>query len=227
MIERFEEVIGYVFRNKKLISEALTHSSYANENKNKTMQFNERMEFLGDSVLSLVISEYIFKKLPNLPEGELTKIRARIVCETSLADVAGEIELGKYIMLGRGEELTGGRNRSSILADGFEAVLASIFLDSNFDTVKKFILRIMNDKIEEGVSGEILIDYKTKLQEIVQAKTKNKLSYAIYNEEGPDHNKTFFIEVFLKEEVLGRGKGNNKKEAEQQAAKEAIKKGNF
>jgi ribonuclease-3 len=141
VIERFEEVIGYVFRNKKLISEALTHSSYANENKNKTMQFNERMEFLGDSVLSLVISEYIFKKLPNLPEGELTKIRARIVCETSLADVAGEIELGKYIMLGRGEELTGGRNRSSILADGFEAVLASIFLDSNFELKKALVVK--------------------------------------------------------------------------------------
>ncbi len=227
MIESFEKVIGYVFKNKKLIEEALTHSSYANENKNRNMQFNERMEFLGDSVLSLVISEYIFLKLPTLPEGELTKIRAKVVCETSLADVAQSIELGKHIMLGRGEELTGGRNRLSILADGFEAVLASIFLDSNFEVAKEFILRIMEDKIEEGVNGEILIDYKTKLQEKVQAKTKSKLSYLIYNEEGPDHNKTFFVEVRLKDVVLGRGTGSNKKEAEQKAAKEAIKKEEF
>ncbi|MDM8534740.1 ribonuclease III [Clostridiaceae bacterium HSG29] len=227
MIESFEKVIGYVFNNKELITEALTHSSYANENKSKGVQFNERMEFLGDSVLSLVVSEYIFTKLQKLPEGELTKIRARIVCETSLAMVANEIELGNHIRLGRGEELTGGRKRSSILADGFEAVLAAIYLDSNFEIAKKFILRIMKDKIEEGVNGEILIDYKTRLQEIVQSKTKNKLSYNIYNEEGPDHNKTFFVEVKLKELVLGKGKGSNKKEAEQKAAKEAIKEAKF
>jgi len=227
VIESFEKVIGYVFNNKKLITEALTHSSYANENKSKGVQFNERMEFLGDSVLSLVVSEYIFKRLQKLPEGELTKIRARIVCETSLAAVANEIELGNHIRLGRGEELTGGRKRSSILADGFEAVLAAIFLDSDFETIKEFILRIMKDKIDEGVNGEILIDYKTKLQEIVQSKTKNKLSYDIYNEEGPDHNKTFFVEVKLKDLVLGKGKGSNKKEAEQKAAKEAIKEAKF
>lgn len=227
MIKKFEKSISYEFDNKDIIREALTHSSYANENKEDDVKFNERLEFLGDSVLSIVVSEYIFKELPDLPEGELTKIRARIVCEASLAEVARKIELGKYIKLGRGEELTGGRKRSSILADGFEAILASLYLDSGFEKTKIFILEIMKEKIDEAINGEILLDYKTKLQEKVQAKTKDKLSYHIYDENGPDHNKTFFVQVKLNDVVLGKGQGSNKKEAEQAAAKEAIKEGRF
>ena len=222
MIETFEEIIGYKFSNKKILNEALTHSSYANENKEEALQFNERLEFLGDSVLSIVVSEYIFLKLPDLPEGELTKIRARIVCEASLSEAAREIRLGSFIKLGRGEVLTGGRERPSILADGFEAVLAAIYLDGSFARAKKFILKIMENKIDHAISGDLLLDYKTKLQERIQAKTRKKLSYHIYKEKGPDHNKTFYVEVRLDKKVLGKGKGSNKKEAEQAAAKIAM-----
>lgn len=225
MIGNFEESIGYHFKDRKILLEALTHSSFANENKDQQLQFNERLEFLGDSVLSIVISEYIFINLPHLPEGELTKIRARIVCEASLSETARQIELGNYIRLGRGEEMTGGRKRSSILADGFEALIAAIYLDGSFAIVKAFILELMADKIENAINGEILLDYKTKLQEQIQAKTRKKLSYHIYDEKGPDHNKTFYVEVRLDNKILGKGIGSNKKEAEQEAAKTAIKKG--
>src|SRR6056297_562897 len=227
LIETFEKIIRYKFRNKKILKEALTHSSFANENKEKELQFNERLEFLGDSVLSIVVSEYIFLKLPDLPEGELTKIRARIVCEASLSEAAKSIKLGDFIMLGRGEELTGGRERPSILADGFEAVLAAIYLDGSFSRVKKFILDIMGDKINNAINGDLLLDYKTKLQEKIQAKTRKKLSYHIYKEKGPDHNKTFYVEVRLDKKILGKGKGSNKKEAEQAAAKVAMAKGKY
>jgi len=227
VIETFEKIIGYKFKNKRILKEALTHSSYANENKEEELQFNERLEFLGDSVLSIVISEYIFLKLPDLPEGELTKIRARIVCEAALSKTAKKIQLGEFLKLGRGEELTGGRTRPSILADGFEAVLAAIYLDGSFSRIKKFILDLMEDKINNAINGEMLLDYKTKLQERIQAKTRKKLSYHIYKEKGPDHNKTFFVEVRLDKKILGKGKGSNKKEAEQAAAKIAMEKEKF
>ncbi|MGM0380096.1 MAG: ribonuclease III, partial [Bacillota bacterium] len=173
-------------------------------------------------VLSLVISNYLFKKFPDIPEGQLTKLRAKIVCEPSLADVAKSIELGESLKLGHGEEITGGRSRTSILADGFEAVLAAIYLDNDFKTVEKFILDIMETKINQAVSGDLLLDYKTRLQEIIQSQTTKNLNYQLYDEKGPDHNKTFYVHVMLEDKILGSGEGSNKKEAEQQAAKEAI-----
>lgn len=222
MIKNFEKNINYYFNNKEIIKEALTHSSYANETQDNNVKFNERLEFLGDSVLSLVISNYLFKKFPDIPEGQLTKLRAKIVCEPSLADVARSIQLGDSLKLGRGEEITGGRTRTSILADGFEAVLAAIYIDNDFVTVEKFILDIMESKINQAVSGDLLLDYKTRLQEIIQSQTTKNLNYQLYDEKGPDHNKTFYVHVMLEDKILGSGKGSNKKEAEQQAAKEAI-----
>jgi len=226
-LKELENKLNIKFGNQNLLRRALTHKSFANENSDLNIKDNERLEFLGDSVLSIVVSEYIFLKLPDLPEGELTKIRARIVCEASLSEAAKSIKLGDFIMLGRGEELTGGRERPSILADGFEAVLAAIYLDGSFSRVKKFILDIMGDKINNAINGDLLLDYKTKLQEKIQAKTRKKLSYHIYKEKGPDHNKTFYVEVRLDKKILGKGKGSNKKEAEQAAAKVAMAKGKY
>jgi ribonuclease-3 len=223
----FEEVIKYEFEDKNLLLEALTHSSYANENPEEEINFNERLEFLGDSVLGIIISDFLFKNYPNLPEGKLTKIRAKIVCEASLAEASREIELGEFLRLGNGEELTGGRNRPSILADGFEALLAAIYLDSDLEAVERFIFRTMNHIIENSIKGKILLDYKTHLQEVVQANTCEKLDYEIYEEKGPDHNKTFYVAAKLNERILGRGRGNSKKEAEQNAAKYALERVNF
>jgi ribonuclease-3 len=220
-IDKFENIIDYKFENREYILEALTHSSYSNENKD--YNFNERLEFLGDSVLSIVVSEYLFKKETNLPEGELTKLRANIVCEESLSDAANEINLGEHMLLGKGEEATGGRKRISIIADAFEAVIAAIYLDGGIESARKFVLNYMEDIICDSRKGKIFRDYKTHLQEVLQGKGENNIWYKLVEEKGPDHNKSFVMQVGTNEEVLGLGEGKSKKEAEQLAAKVALK----
>ncbi len=220
-IDKFENIIDYKFENREYILEALTHSSYSNENKD--YNFNERLEFLGDSVLSIVVSEYLFKKETNLPEGELTKLRANIVCEESLSDAANEINLGEHMLLGKGEEATGGRKRISIIADAFEAVIAAIYLDGGIESARKFVLNYMEDIICDSRKGKIFRDYKTHLQEVLQGKGENNIWYKLVEEKGPDHNKSFVMQVGTNEVVLGLGEGKSKKEAEQLAAKVALK----
>ncbi len=219
-INAFEKKIDYEFENKNYILEALTHSSYSNEN--KLYEFNERLEFLGDSVLGIVISDYLFENEKKLPEGELTKLRANIVCEESLSEVAKSINLGEFMFLGKGEEATGGRERVSILADAFEAIIAAIYLDSGILEAKNFILKNMKDIIEHTRQGKIFRDHKTYLQEILQSKGKVNIEYKLADEKGPDHNKTFVMEVYVDEKLNGTGEGKSKKEAEQIAAKNAI-----
>lgn len=221
-IELFEQKINYEFKNKEYILEALTHSSYSNENKN--YPFNERLEFLGDSVLSIVISDYLFKKETKLPEGELTKIRANIVCEESLSEVSKNIHLGKYMLLGKGEEATGGRERISILADALEAVIAAIYLDGGMECAREFILTNMEKIINDSIKGKIFRDYKTCLQEVLQSNGENNIWYKLIEEKGPDHNKRFVMEVGINDTVLGVGEGKSKKDAEQVAAKCALDK---
>lgn len=217
-LSEFENKIGYTFKNIRLLETALTHSSYANE-KQISRDCNERLEFLGDSVLGVITAEYFYHNVKHLPEGEMTKKRAACVCEKSLYGFAKEIELGKYIFLGRGEENTGGRNRPSILADAFEAVIAAIYLDSGLDEVRKFVL----DFIKKAATQQINIrDYKTELQEIIQKNPDEHLSYVLVGESGPDHDKRFEVEVNLNSNVIGCGKGRSKKLAEQQAAKQAL-----
>ena len=221
-IELFEQKINYEFKNKEYILEALTHSSYSNENKN--YPFNERLEFLGDSVLSIVISDYLFKKETKLPEGELTKIRANIVCEESLSEVSKNIHLGKYMLLGKGEEATGGRERISILADALEAVIAAIYLDGGIKCAREFIVTNMEKIINDSIKGKIFRDYKTCLQEVLQSNGENNIWYKLIEEKGPDHNKRFVMEVGINDTVLGVGEGKSKKDAEQVAAKCALDK---
>ncbi|WP_148556296.1 ribonuclease III [Terrisporobacter glycolicus] len=224
-ISKFEEIIDYTFEDKSYILEALTHSSYSNENKN--YKFNERLEFLGDSVLSIVISDYLFKKEKDLPEGELTKLRANIVCEESLSEVGGQIHLGEHLLLGKGEEATGGRDRISIIADALEAVIAAIYLDGGLEQASKFIFKFMEEIIENSIEGKIFRDYKTYLQEVLQSKGEQNIWYKLLEEKGPDHNKRFVMEVGINEKVLGVGEGKSKKDAEQVAAKSALKSQKF
>ena len=226
-IEELEKTIGYTFVNKSLLKTALTHSSFANEQrshgKKTKCEHNERLEFLGDSVLSLITSEYIYERFKDSPEGYLSKIRASIVCSKSLADLAKKISLGDYLFLGKGEEESG-RTNGKILENAFEALLASIYLDSNGskETVDKFLLPIVTDEIEEASKNEINRDYKTALQQFVQANGKEKISYVSVDEYGPDHAKVFVMEVRINSNVVGKGTGSSKREAEQFAAKEAC-----
>ncbi|MFQ8599761.1 MAG: ribonuclease III [Oscillospiraceae bacterium] len=221
-MKSLEQNIGYTFENKTLLGTALSHSSYANEVKKGT-ESNERLEFLGDSVLSIIVSDYLFQHYDHLPEGELTKLRASLVCEKSLCQFASEIKLGDYLKLGRGEKLTGGRNRPSILADAFEAVLAAIYLDGGIDKARAFVLRFVKEELESGgKQQELFRDYKTTLQEIIQQNKEEVLEYVLADEYGPDHDKTFRVEVHLNSNVIGTGVGRSKKQAEQLAAKEAL-----
>ncbi len=215
-----EESIQYTFKNKKLLTEALSHSSYANENK-KNRKSNERLEFLGDSVLSIVVSQYLFEHFSHFPEGELTKIRASLVCEKSLHVFAKQINLGKYLLLGKGEENTGGRERASILADAFEALIAAIFLDGGLEAARKHILRFVPKDLDIQ-KNSAFNDYKTILQEVIQQNPEEKVEYVIIDQSGPDHNKAFTVNVCLNTNVIGVGTGRSKKEAEQMAAKEAL-----
>lgn len=216
-IKEFEGVIGYEFKNKDFIKTALTHSSYANER--GLGECNERLEFLGDSVLGIVTAEYFYHNLNHLPEGEMTKKRAACACEKSLYKFAKEINLGRYIFLGRGEENMGGRDRSSILADAFEAVIAAIYLDGGLQNARDFVLRFVKKAANENIS---LKDYKTELQEIIQKNPDEHLSYVLVGESGPDHDKRFEVEVMLNSNVIGCGMGRSKKLAEQEAARQAL-----
>lgn len=223
-INLLEEKIGYNFKNKDILIAALTHSSYANELKIKgeTITYNERLEFLGDSVLSLIASSYLFKDNKNMFEGDLTKIRAGIVCENALYDYALDIELGKYLYLGHGEEISGGRERKSILSDAFEAVLAAIYLDGGFEKARKFVLPYLKDAAQKLIRDGSSEDYKTLLQKFVQQNRGDVLEYVLTDEQGPSHNKTFEYNVLLNNNVIGSGKGRTKRDAEQMAAKMAL-----
>lgn len=219
-IKEFQEKIGYKFKNEKLIIEALSHSSYANECK-KQRKNNERLEFLGDSVLSVIVSDYIFEHFKHLPEGELTKLRASLVCEQALFDFSKKINLGKYIFLGKGEEITGGRERPSIVSDAFEAVIAAIYLDGGMKVASKYVLSFIPEDVKPH-SVVSFVDYKTALQEIIQKNPEEKVEYVLTDESGPDHDKKFTVNVMLNSNVIGTGIGKSKKSAEQNAAKEAL-----
>lgn len=222
-LKLLQEKLNYYFDDIELLETALTHSSYANEHNLHISKNNERLEFLGDTVISLVVSQYLYKKYPFYPEGELTKIRAKVVCEPSLAFIGKHIEIGKYLLLGKGEEATGGRERDSILADASEALTGAIFVDSNFDVVSNFLLSNFEADIVHAVAkGDLFIDYKTELQEKLQKVSRAKFEYAVVREEGPDHNKLFYMDVMINNQTIGSGFGRNKKEAEQMAAKEAL-----
>ncbi|MBQ2765663.1 MAG: ribonuclease III [Clostridia bacterium] len=221
----FEEKIGYRYNNIDLLVTALTHSSYANECKprGETAEYNERLEFLGDSVLSIIVSDYLFRHYPDTPEGDLTRIRASAVCEKTLGKLAGDIELGKYMRLGHGEEMSHGRERISILADAFEALLASIYLDSGSrEAVEKFLMPRVIPEIKQFMENGKNKDHKTLLQQIVQQERGEILEYVLVGESGPDHAKIFEVEARLNSNVIGHGRGKSKREAEQMAAKEAL-----
>lgn len=220
-LKEFQQKIGYEFKNEALLFEALSHSSFANESKEKR-QSNERLEFLGDSVLSIVVSDYLFENYRDLPEGELTKTRATLVCEKTLHSFGNTINLGSFIMLGKGEEATGGHERPSIIADAFEAVIAAIYLDGGLDAARAHILKFLPKDVKSAVA-KAYDDYKTILQEIIQKNPEEKVEYYLVNESGPDHNKSFTVQVRLNSNVIGEGTAKSKKQAEQLAAKEALK----
>ena len=215
-----EERLGYKFKNIVFLETGVTHSSFSNETKNH-VPYNERQEFLGDAVLSIIVSDYIFENYTKLPEGELTKLRASLVCEKSLCGFANELELGSFLRLGHGEELMGGRERPSILADAFEAVLAAIYLDGGIEPATKLVLSFVKKALEH-VENAAFKDYKTLLQEIIQKNPEERLTYMLVGESGPDHDKRFEVDVMLNSNVIGHGIGKSKKAAEQHAAKEAL-----
>ena len=220
MIKDLENAIGYRFDNISLLQNALAHSSYANERWHNSLMSNERLEFLGDSVLGMLVAEHLYRNFPDRPEGELTRMRADMVCETSLAVIADRIGLGSHLLLGHGEEQGGGRNRASILADAVESVIAACFLDGGMDAAKAFVDRFVLSNVP--VKQMTNKDYKTALQELVQQKKNQLLTYDLVGESGPDHNKQFWVQVSLNGEPVGQGEGSSKKRAEQDAARAAL-----
>ena len=218
-LKELEKKIGYTFQDPELLKTALMHSSYTNEQHIPKHRCNERLEFLGDAVLELVSSEFLFRRSPKMPEGELTKTRASMVCEPSLALCARDISLGDYLLLGKGEEATGGRKRDSVTSDALEALIGAVYLDGGFTNAKEFIHQFVLTDLE---NKQLFYDSKTILQEIVQADGKGGISYRLTGEEGPDHDKSFCVEVRIGDTVYGSGKGHTKKAAEQQAAYKAI-----
>ena len=222
MIKDLEAALGYKFHNITLLQNALTHSSYANERWHNSLLSNERLEFLGDSILGMVVAEYLFVNFPDRPEGELTRMRADMVCETSLAAIANRIDLGKHLLLGHGEERFGGRSRASILADAVESVIAASYLDGGMEAAKGIITRFVLCNVP--VSKLQNTDYKTALQELVQQKKNQTLCYRLVGESGPDHDKVFTAQVLLNDQVVGEGTGSSKKRAEQDAARTALEK---
>ena len=222
MINELEKAIGYQFRNITLLQNALSHSSYANERWHDSLKSNERLEFLGDSVLGMLVAEHLYHTFPNRPEGELTRMRADMVCEKSLAMVANRLDLGRHLMLGKGEETGGGRNRDSILADAVESVLAACYLDGGMDAAVQFVRKFI--LVNVPVTKLHNTDYKTALQELVQQKKNQVIAYRLVGESGPDHDKQFQVELTLNGEVVGVGTGSSKKRAEQAAAQAAIEK---
>lgn len=223
-IPTLEKKIGYTFKKKAIIKEAITHKSFAHENPKEATSFNERLEFLGDTVLSLTISEYLFRAYPNLSEAELSRLRAYAVKESTLAEVAEGLNLGRYLLLGKGEELTGGRKKPSILANTFEALIGAIYIDGGLKKVNDFILKNLRSRVDETIKREVIFDYKSKLQEVSQERFGVLPRYVIHRETGPEHDKTFEVKVYIKDEVYGTGKGKSKKTAQQLAASAGLRK---
>lgn len=222
-VKELQKRMSYTFKDEGLLLHALAHSSYANEHRREVPGSNERLEFLGDSVLSLITAEYLFEKFKDLPEGKLTKMRALLVCENSLFSFAKEIDLGSFLLLGHGEERAGSRTRPSIVSDAFEAVLAAVYLDGGLESARTYLLPFLTKGAEEINAHAHEFDYKTTLQEIAQQNPGELVRYELVGTSGPDHNKVFEVHCFLNSNLLGKGTGKSKKEAEQMAAKEALK----
>ena len=221
-MNKFEQLIGYKFNNEIYLERALTHSSY-NKEKNTKHQDNERLEFLGDAYFDAIVSAELFKMMKGVTEGKLTKTRALVVCESSLAKAARKLGLGKYIYIGHGEEVAGGRDKDSILADAMEAVIGAIFIDGGYEPTEKFVLKSFAETIKDAAEGKLFSDYKSEVQEFIQKNGRNlAITYNTVKEEGPAHDKTFFVNLSYDGNVLGEGSGKSKKEAEQQAAKTAL-----
>ena len=219
--EKLQNILGLHFGNKNLLYNAFTHSSYVNEHRRKQYEDNERLEFLGDAVLELTVSKFLFLKFPKMTEGELTKLRAAIVCEPSLVIFANELNFGQFVLLGKGEEITGGRERPALLADCFEAFVGALYLDQGLETVVGFLEKVVFPKVELGMFSHVM-DFKSQLQEMVQQANSGALQYTIIKENGPAHNRTFVSQVMLSGAELGVGNGKSKKEAEQRAAQSAM-----
>ncbi|MGG4169751.1 ribonuclease III [Rossellomorea vietnamensis] len=219
----FQNQMGVQFKDEKLLKQAFTHSSYVNEHRRKPYEDNERLEFLGDAVLELTVSQFLFKKYPMMSEGELTKLRAAIVCEPSLVKFSIELNFGELILLGKGEEMTGGRERPALLADVFEAFIGAVYLDQGLETVISILEKVVYPKINVGAFSHVM-DYKSQLQELVQRGSAGMIEYSILEESGPAHNRQFISRVSLNDEELGVGNGRSKKEAEQKAAQKALEK---
>ena len=220
-LNKLEKRIGYSFQDKKLLEHAMIHSSYANEHHLGKLGCNERLEFLGDAVLEVVSSDFLFRTFPEMPEGDMTKTRASLVCEPTLAFCAQEIDLGGFLLLGKGEDATGGRGRDSVVSDAMEALIGAIYLDGGFANAKEFVLDFILNDLEHK---QLFYDSKTILQEIVQENLSHGVEYRLVGESGPDHNKSFTVEVLVNDQVMGQGTGHTKKAAEQAAAYEAIRK---
>ncbi len=221
-MNKFEQLIGYKFNNEIYLERALTHSSY-NKEKNTKHQDNERLEFLGDAYFDAIVSAELFKTMKGVTEGKLTKTRALVVCESSLAKAARRLGLGKYIYIGHGEEVAGGRDKDSILADAMEAVIGAIFIDGGYEQTEKFVLKYFAETIKDAAEGKLFSDYKSEVQEFIQKNGRNlAITYNTVKEEGPAHDKTFFVNLTYDGKILGEGSGKSKKEAEQQAAKTAL-----
>jgi ribonuclease-3 len=223
-LTKLESSLDYSFKKKALLKEALTHKSFAHEHLKDHPPFNERMEFLGDAVLELIISEYLFSSYPEFTEADLSRIKAYVVQESTLAKTARGLNIGNYLRLGKGEEMTGGREKPSLLANAFEAILAAIYLDGGYRKARKFALKYLMKEIDELASNNFIFDFKTKLQEISQARFNVLPNYVIYKEEGPEHRKTFEVKVFIKDKFFGAGRGKTKKAAAQRAAEEGLKR---
>ncbi|MFH0926750.1 MAG: ribonuclease III [bacterium] len=224
-LKAFQDKINYHFNDINLLNHTLTHKSYANElRKFQEVENNERLEFLGDSVLGLIISDFLFKEFPEYPEGELSKIKSYIVSEAALAELARNIQLGDYLLLGKGENQTGGRDKSSILSDAFEALIAGIYIDGKFEKIYEWIITLFKEKIKSFTCGEKIFDYKTQLQEYTQAKLSCIPGYRITSENGPEHERMFEIQLYLNGSYISSGQGKSKKEAEQEAARTGFEK---
>ncbi|WP_010166835.1 ribonuclease III [Candidatus Epulonipiscium viviparus] len=222
VLESFEKKIEYTFKRIELLDLALTHSSYANEHREQGVKDNERLEFLGDAILDLIVSEYLFKKYPESQEGDLSKFRASIVCEASLAKAGKRLELGKYILLGHGEEMGGGRDRESIIADAFEAVTGAMLIDSSYEDVKTYLAKTLIEFIKHTSATKLYKDYKTILQIESQKNVNTVIAYEVVEEKGPDHEKEFVVELKQNGKVIGKGSGRTKRDAEQVAAHQAL-----
>lgn len=221
----FQGVIKYEFQNVDLLKKALTHSSYVNEERMNSTENNERLEFLGDAILDAVISDHLYRSLNDVEEGELTKLRSIIVCERSLASCGIELSVGDYLHLGKGEINSGGRSRSSIIADAVEAIIGAIYLDRGWNAVQDFVIRTFYALIKDAIAGRLHMDYKSEIQERLQSNGEADISYIIEKEEGPDHDKVFYTNLLFKGKIIGSGSGRSKKEAEQKAAKQALERG--